>query len=106
MNTVRKSLLSFVTLAAFLLCAPQRPACRQKTRHDVSAGSLTPSMPFTRQLTDTDGTVAKQIMSVVNCTMRGSVAGVSSIGGGMNTNTAGTQNATGTNTTTTTTRQA
>jgi hypothetical protein len=58
-------------------------------------------MNSTRQSTDTDATADKQITSVVNCTTRVSVAGVSGINGGTNTTTAGTRTAIGTITTTT-----
>jgi hypothetical protein len=80
---------------------PQCHAFRQKPSTDVSAESLTLNMNSTRQSRDTDATADWQTTSVVNCTVRGSVAGVSGIGGGTNTSAAGTRNAIGTSTTTT-----
>ena len=77
----------------------QRLAFRQKALTDVSAESLMRTINSTRQSRGTDGTAHRRIMSVVNYTRRGSVAGVSGIDGGMNTSTAGTRNAIGTTTT-------
>ena len=59
------------------------------------------NMNSTRQSRDTDATADRQITSVVNCIMRGSIAGVSGISGGRNTSAAGTRNTIGMSTITT-----
>ena len=99
MISVRKSLFSLVFAAVLL--GSGMPRVQEKASTNVSEESLTRTINSTRQLRDTDGTAHRRITSVVNCTRRGSVAGVSGIDGGMNTSTAGTRNATGTSTTTT-----
>ena len=94
MITVRKFLFSVVFSAVLL--SPQCLAFRQKASTNVSAESLTRTIDSTRQSRDTDDTACRPITSVVNCTRRGSVVGVSG-----NTSTAGARNTIGTITTTT-----
>src|ERR1022692_4506134 len=72
-----------------------------RTSTAASVASLTPSMNSTRPSRNMDATAKRQITSVANCMKPESVAGVSSIAGGMNTSTAGAPTAIGTSTTTT-----